>query len=152
MQVGSNPILLQTEIWLFVQILLKVTPCPRHSQMMSTTPSRGLLADSLQPAAPLWRGQTFQQTTNNNAHTPTHTHAVAPTRTYKCVRATSSSSSLSSSSCIHSDNVPLAMCTHSRLHSDSSMFSTLAKPKLFMPQVTFQLLPVLKEGEGLEIK
>jgi hypothetical protein len=45
---------------------------------------------------------------------------------------------------------PPAMRTRSCSHSSSPALTTPAKTKLLMPQVTFQLLPVLQEGEGLE--
>jgi hypothetical protein len=45
-----------------------------------------------------------------------------------------------------------AMHTYSCLRSESPALPTPAKPKLYMPQVAFQLLPVLQEGERLEIE
>jgi hypothetical protein len=44
-----------------------------------------------------------------------------------------------------------AMRTHSLTHSSASTHSTPAKTRIFLPQVTFQPLPVLQEGEGLEV-
>jgi hypothetical protein len=42
------------------------------------------------------------------------------------------------------------MRTRSRSRSTSPQLSTPAKSQLIFPQVTFQPLPVLQEGEGLE--
>ncbi len=42
------------------------------------------------------------------------------------------------------------MRTRSRSRSSSPQLSTPAKSHLIFPQVTFQPLPVLQEGEGLE--
>jgi hypothetical protein len=68
-------------------------------------------------------------------------------------RRTRNSSTSSLSSCnLHSpEDAPPAMCTRSRTHSHTSMQSTPMKSRIVLPQVTFQPLPVLQEGEGLEV-
>ncbi len=48
------------------------------------------------------------------------------------------------------DDAPPAMHTRSHSRSASPQRTNPAKSKLFIPQVTFQPLPVLQEGEGLE--
>jgi hypothetical protein len=48
-------------------------------------------------------------------------------------------------------DVAPAMCTCSRTHSTTSASSTPAKTCIILPQVTFQSLPVLQEGEGLKV-
>ncbi len=76
-----------------------------------------------------------------------------PVHTPRRRRISSSSSSQSSSTAhtqMHFDDAPPAMRTRSRSRSPSPQLTTPAKSKLFMPQVTFQPLPVLQEGEGLE--
>jgi hypothetical protein len=66
-------------------------------------------------------------------------------------RALNSSTSSSVAQQILPDDAPPAMRTRSRTHSSASTHSTPAKTRIFMPQVTFQPLPVLQRGEGLEI-
>jgi hypothetical protein len=62
---------------------------------------------------------------------------------------------LSTSSNAHNlelpDDPPPAMSTRSHTHSNASSQSTPVKIRIFLPQVTFQPLPVLQEGEGLEV-
>jgi hypothetical protein len=78
-------------------------------------------------------------------------HAELPMHTPRR-RRISSSSSLQSSFAGNTqtsfDDAPPAMRTRSR--SASPQLTNPAKSKLFIPQVTFQPLPVLQEGEGLE--
>ncbi len=77
-----------------------------------------------------------------------HPQAPITAHTQRRTHISSSSSSLSSSHTRHpalnDDAPPACSC------SNSPPLSTPAKPKLLMPQVTFQPLPVLQEGEGLE--
>jgi hypothetical protein len=49
------------------------------------------------------------------------------------------------------DEAPPAMRTRSRTHSSVSTHSTPAKPRIFMPQVAFEPLPIFQGGEGLEV-
>jgi hypothetical protein len=66
---------------------------------------------------------------------------------HRCAQNSSTSSSVVQP--ILPDNAPPAMRTHLRTHSSASTHSTPAKMQIFMPQVTFQPLPVLQGGEGL---
>jgi hypothetical protein len=80
-------------------------------------------------------------------------HAQIPVHTPRSRRFSSSSLSQSSSAAhtqTNFDDAPPAMRTRSRSRSASPQLATPAKSKLFLPQVTFQPLPVLQEGEGLE--
>jgi len=72
MQIGSNPFLLHPKIWLSVQISSMLKNHLSHSLMISTPSAWRLLTKSLQPAAPLWGGQT-SSTFPFNLHTHTHT-------------------------------------------------------------------------------
>jgi hypothetical protein len=95
----------------------------------------------------------FQEVTARSPSPIAHSHAQIPVHT-PCRTRTSSSSSQS----FHPrplqtttfDDAPPAMRTRSCSHSSSPALNTTAKQKLLMPQVTFQPLPVLQEGEGLE--
>jgi hypothetical protein len=62
-----------------------------------------------------------------------------------------SSTSSSVAEQILPDDVPHALRTRSCTQSSASTHSTPAKTRIFMPQVTFQPLPVLQGGEGLEV-
>ncbi len=80
-------------------------------------------------------------------------HAQILVHTPRRKRNSSSSSSQSSfaaNSHLNFDDAPPAMRTRSRSRSISPHLTTPAKSKLIIPQVTFQPLPVLQEGEGLE--
>jgi hypothetical protein len=80
-------------------------------------------------------------------------HAQIPVHTPRRSRFSSSSlsqSSFAANTQTNFDNAPPAMRTRSRSRSASPQLTTPAKSKLFIPQVTFQPLPVLQEGEGLE--
>jgi hypothetical protein len=89
-----------------------------------------------------------------DVHTPLFSappRAQNPVLTPRRQRISSSSSSRSSfSATSHTDDAPPAMRTRSRSRSSSPQLSTPAKSQLVFPQVTFQPLPVLQEGEGLE--
>jgi hypothetical protein len=68
-----------------------------------------------------------------------------------CRRTCNSSTSSSESRNLDSpDDAPPAMCTRSHTHSNASANSTPSS-RIILPQVTFQPLPVLQEGEGLEV-
>jgi len=87
-----------------------------------------------------------------HTHTHTHTHLLAPAHAHTSSYTFSAFSSASSHIELgpsNSDTAPPAMRTLSCSRSESPSHLPLAKPKLYMPQVAFHPLPVLKEGEGL---
>ncbi len=94
----------------------------------------------------------FRQLDVQHPSFPTPPHTQNPVHTPRRKRISSSSSSHSSLALSHTpyDDAPPAMCTRSCSRLPSPHLASPAKSKLFMPQVTFQPLPVLQEGEGLE--
>jgi hypothetical protein len=66
-------------------------------------------------------------------------------------RARNSSTSSSVAQPMLPEKAPPAMRNCSRTHSNVSTHSTPAKPRIFMPQVTFQPLPVLQGGRDWKL-
>jgi hypothetical protein len=89
----------------------------------------------------------FWEVTHTYPTPSIETHTLAPGNS--CTRSCNSYSS-SSLPLSAEEFSPLAMCTCSRSCSQSPSLLVAEKPKRFLPQVVFQPLTVLREGEGLE--